>query len=769
MSEPIAIVGVGGLFPSCPDLKTYWRTIERGVDTAREAPAGRWVLPPDQAFQAGDPAPDRVYSTRACFLEPFTPDLTGIRLDGADLARLDPSVQLAVHLGGTAYRDAGLSHVDPNRVAVMVGNIALPTEGASRIAEGLLGASLEQDFTRGSGRQLPGSAFAGSADERNHWAVASPVGIMAQALGLGGAHLALDAACASSLFSIYLAMCALREGRADAVMAGGLSRPDALYTQMGFSQLQALSARGKCAPFDHQGDGLVVGEGGAFFMLRRLYDALANDEKVYAVIKGVGLSNDVDGRLLAPSVEGQTRALQAAYRSAGWKPSEVDLFECHATGTPLGDATEFRSLCNLVYGDSYRTEGCVIGSVKSNVGHLLTGAGAASLAKVIMAIQHATLPPTANFEKPSEQIALRGSPFRVQKEATAWPTPEGRPRRAAINGFGFGGTNAHVLVEEWTGRNDPGMVSRTLFERSAEPPLARTESAGTSRRPVEVIGMGAHVGPFKNRQALCHRLMSEKRASGAKRKRNYWSQPDAPRGYFLEELEIPVGRFRIPPRELEEAMVQQTLMLDVALEALADAAVLDDDHRLPEHVGLRTGVFVGLSLDPNTTNFNLRWAGLANGLTEAMAKNGVEPDELLDQLSAPLNANRTMGALGSIVASRVAREFGVGGPCFALSTEESSGLTAFDVAFRALERGDIDLAVVGAVDLLADPRTVMAIQALKRVTDRARPFCRESDGMMLSEGAAAVVLKRGDLELASRARALVRGVGSGHRWCCGWA
>src|SRR5205085_9731689 len=170
------------------------------------------------------------------------------------------------------------------------------------------------------------------------------------------------------------------------------------YTQMGFAQLRALSPSGHCAPFDAAADGLMVGEGAGVFVLKRLSDALKHGDTILAVIAGVGLSNDMHGNLLAPAKEGQLRAMRAAYRAAGWQPQAADLIECHATGTPVGDAVEFESLREL-WGDAgWKVGRCVIGSVKSTVGHLLTGAGAAATAKVVWALGKGLLPPQANFD-----------------------------------------------------------------------------------------------------------------------------------------------------------------------------------------------------------------------------------------------------------------------------------------------------------------------------------------------------------------------------------
>ncbi len=261
---------------------------------------------------------------------------------------------------------------------------------------------------------------AGKTEPMNAFPAGLPAAVVARALGLGGPAYTIDAACGSSLYSLKLAIDELRSGRADAMLCGGVSRPDPLYTQMGFSQLRALSARGVASPLDQRGDGLVVGEGAGMFVLKRLDDAQAHGDQIYGVVAGIGLSNDIHGDLLAPSSEGQLRAMRMAYDQAGWSPDDVDLIECHAAGTPVGDAVEVESLRTLWGKSGWQRRQCAIGSVKSNIGHALTAAGAAGLLKVLLALKNTTLPPTANFERPAPSLGLDDSPFRVLTEPEPW-------------------------------------------------------------------------------------------------------------------------------------------------------------------------------------------------------------------------------------------------------------------------------------------------------------------------------------------------------------
>jgi len=621
---------------------------------------------------------------------------------------LDPMFHVALHSAKAAFEGAQTETLDRARVGVIFGNIALPTDAASRLAVETIGRA----YAESRGRSTP----TGETHPLNRYVAGLPAGLVAQALGLGGGGYTLDAACASSLYAIKLAMDELVAGRADAMLAGGMARPSCLYTQMGFSQLRALSPNGTCSPFDRRANGLVVGEGGGMFLLKRLADAERDGDTIHGVLCGVGLSNDLGGSLLAPSSEGQVRAMRDAYAQAGWQPHDVDLIECHATGTPVGDAAEVSSLRELwgAGGDHGR---CVIGSVKSNVGHLLTGAGAAGLMKVLFALANRRLPPTANFADANPESALSESPFAVLSESREWKTrDEETPRRAAISAFGFGGINAHLLDEE----------SSTEF--STEDPADSQEVSGifpngTSSNEagddVAIVGLETAFGRWSGRRAFQERVFGGQPDTAADEPaapRHWWGLTEGadPRfaGHYLDGLRIPLKRFRIPPKELEEMLPQQLLMLRVMAGAIRDAGV-ETSQANP-----RAGVFIGIALDLNTTNYHVRWS---------------LPEGERDAAMAPLTANRTMGALGGIVASRLAREFRIGGPSYTISSEETSGLRALEVAVRALRRHELDFALVGAVDLAGDPRAVLH-------TDKTMPFGAE--GSRVGEGAAAFVLKR---------------------------
>jgi acyl transferase domain-containing protein/3-hydroxymyristoyl/3-hydroxydecanoyl-(acyl carrier protein) dehydratase len=758
--EPrVAVVGMGGVFPGAATPDRLWDHVAAATDASRDVPPGRWLLDPAEAYDPAVARPDRVYSRRGYFADTIDLRAEGLDLPPRLLPGLDPVFHLALEAGRQAFAAGLTRHLDRRRVGVVLGNIALPTEGASALARAWLGRTFEE--------KVRGDAAGGPAAGAALYGTGLPAGVLARALGLGGGSYTLDAACASSLYALKLAADELRAGRADAMLAGGVSRPDCLYTQMGFSQLRALSPAGRCRPFDAAADGLVVGEGAGVFLLKRLDDALRDGDPILALLAGVGLSNDVGGGLLAPAGEGQLRAMHAAYREAGWAPQDVDLVECHATGTPVGDAVEFQSL-RALWGDrGWRPGQCVIGSVKSTVGHLLTAAGAAAVAKVLGALRAQTLPPTANYRSPAAGLDYEASPFRVLAERRPWPRRGDRPRRAAVSGFGFGGVNAHLLLEEWL----PGRPARrTHF---LPPPAAQPPAPAA----VAVVGMEAHFGPWPSLQAFKERVLGGGELREPRPPARWWGVPASAwfrregldavgfAGFFLDgPLAVAADRFRIPPLELREMLPQQLLMLEVAWGAMARAPVREDRRA-------RTGVYLGLGIDLNTTNFQVRWSVLRQARAWARARGG-RPEgagvegwarALADAAGPPLSANRTMGALGSIAASRIAREFRLGGPCFTLCGEEGSGLRALEAAVRALQRGEIDQALAGAVDMAGDVRAVLTAHARRpfSASGKACPFDAGADGTVPGEGAAAVVLKRLEDAVADgdTIHAVIRGVG----------
>ena len=754
---------MAGLLPGANTLDAFWDNLVHKRSACRTVGRDRWRLDPDvmtsEKLQA-----DKVVSRMACLLnQDIDYCFDNLDLDHGLLRDLDPLHRIVLHTGREAFYKANHESIDRKRTGVILAAIALPTDVSSLIAEKILGSYLEQQLFNPKTEDVapaltPTQCLAGRM-------TGFPAALLAKGLGLGNGTHTLDAACASSLVAFKLACDALSQHRADAMLVGGVSRPDCLYTQVGFSQLRALSPSGICAPFDKRADGLVVGEGAGMFVLKRLDDAVRDGDQVLSVIKGIGLSNDMGGSILAPMSEGQVRAMRMAYDHAGWTPDQVDLMECHGAGTPLGDQTELSSLVSLWQDIDTPNGTCPIGSVKSTIGHLLTGAGAAGTLKVLLALKNNNLPPTNNYAEPTENSLLIDSPFRVQKEVADWTPRDARtPRRAAVSAFGFGGINAHMLLEEWS---NPGTFKKdaveqtihTVTENDHNVPSIRTE-----KPLVAIVGMSAAVGKLSSLRAFQeavfnghsifeHHTHLRGQPIGAE---SFFRQWVPENGAFMQDISMDVGWFRIPPNEIPDILPQHLLMLKLCRSALLDAGVTLREKRP------RMGVMVGADFDYEATNYHLRWI-LDQNIHKWEKTYGLNLDDvnvqewinrLKSSLSQPLTSNRTLGALPSVIASRIAKEFLLGGPSFVVSCEEASGIKALEIATRALQDNDTDMMLVGAVDFTRDLRYLATHHQTRPCSRDANitPFDSSAQGTLPGEGGTALVLKRLEDAIAEKDR-----------------
>ncbi len=767
----IAIVGAAGIFPDADDIETFWKNIVAGHCAITPVPSERWGVP-REAIQSVSPPTgiesDKVRSLHAGVIGRIPFDPVAFNLPTGLEAVLDPLHRLVLTTGHMALEDCVGRKVDRERTGVILASIALPTETASALTREVYAYLVETGLFPASPPRAPHIDACRALAAR---VTAFPAALLASSLNLGGGTFTLDAARASSLYAVKLACDELRAGRVDTMLVGGAARTDLLYTQMGFTQLQALSPTGRCAPFDASADGLVVGEGCGCIVLRRLSDARRDGDRIYGLVAGAGVSNDMRGNLLAPDTEGQLRAMRMAYRQAGWQPSDVDLIECHGAGTPLGDRVELQSLAALWQNQSASPGQCPIGSIKSMTGHLLTGAGMAGLLKVLMGMQHNILPPSLGFENAPADSPLDGGPFRVQTAAAPWERRDrDRPRRAAVSAFGFGGINAHLLVEAYRpDRAGPAAVV------SKAPAVPLTSISPPPSPDVAIVGMEAHIGQVKGLKAFQEAVFNGRRAFRPASAARWKDCPalvagllggkNVP-GNYLEDFEIELGAFGIPPSELDDILPQHLLMLTVAAGALEDATMPHREERP------RMGAVIGMEFDLEDTNFHLRWR--MPDLVEQWRENhrlSMSPDDyrawtaaLQADLSPPLTHSRTLGSLGGIIASRIARAFRLGGPSFVVSGEELAGLKALSIARQALQNDEVDAMLVGAVDLPGDLRRMAILERLRAFSGQplVAPFDATAEGTLPGEGAAALVLKRLEDARADgdRIYGLVQGTGS---------
>lgn len=460
-NNPIAIVGMAGLFPMARNYREFWQNIVDGTDCTEEVPESRWRL---EDYYDPDPSvPDKTYSHRGGFVPhvDFSPLEWGLPPNQLDLTSTMQLLSLGV--ARDVLRDASavcsdwydasttgcvlgttgpvpLTHPLAARLSTpvlkeVVRSCGLTTEDAEKIAE-----KYTQAFTPWEESTFPGL-------------LANVVaGRVANRLGLGGMNSTVDAACAASLSAVRVAIAELVDGRADMMITGGVDTENSIFGFMCFSKTQALSRSSKISPFSDAADGTLLGEGVGMLALRRLSDAQRDGNRIYAVIRGLGSSSD--GRsnsIYAPLAKGQRVALDRAYADADCPPDSVELFEAHATGTPVGDRTELSALGGLLRESSAEQHFAALGSVKSQIGHTKGAAGTASLMKLALSLYNKTLPPTINVERTNPSVDFSDAPFYVNVKTRPWIRDPHRPvRRAAASAMGFGGTNFHFVLEEHT-------------------------------------------------------------------------------------------------------------------------------------------------------------------------------------------------------------------------------------------------------------------------------------------------------------------------------
>ena len=474
-SGSIAVVGIGSRFPEAQNTGEYWENIINGKNSIQEVPLNRW----DPRFY-WDPdrnAPNKTYSKIGSFtdLSDFNP------LDFGILPNALPHIPGAQKIGLLCVKEA-VEHTGLPDMGIPFDRIGV-FMGTSVCAGGISDYSVQVDKDRLINTLSEGSLFKGAdskarkkaldefgsllhdpehaVNEDSNPEILSNIvaGRIANAFNFTGPNYTADAACASSPAAVLNAVRALQAGQVDAAVAGGADFSNDPLSYVTFSKVGALSPHMSC-PFDERADGFVMGEGGGVLILKRLEDAERDGDRIYAVIKGIGSSSDGSGKgITAPNPEGQMKALKNAYLDARVAPDTVGLYEAHGTSTPAGDAAEFRA-ASAFFRRHTAGRNCIpMGSVKSQIGHIKAAAGIAGLIKCILALHTRILPPTINVKKVNPAFNIQESPFTIHTACSPWES-DGNPRRAACSSMGFGGTNFHVILEEYTGGAEYGAESR---------------------------------------------------------------------------------------------------------------------------------------------------------------------------------------------------------------------------------------------------------------------------------------------------------------------
>lgn len=463
-NTPVAIIGMGCFFPNALDLKNYWRLLFNGEDCIREVPETHW-----SAKDYYDPNPhkaDLTYCKRGGFLPSTTFDPMEFGIPPNTMEATDTSQLFGLMAAKIALEDAGYgqsNNGDHSRTSVILGvtgtqelviplssRLGFPKWRRALEASGISPEKTEEVIRRISEAYVPWqeNSFPGLLGN------VIP-GRIANRLNLGGSNFAGDAACASSMSGLHTALLELITGRSDMVVTGGVDTLNDIFMHLCFASTGILSSTGDARPFSKDADGTVLGEGVGIVVLKRLNEAEQDGDRIYAVIKSVGVSSDGKSQsIYAPNAKGQLRALRRAYDLADVDPATVELVEAHGTGTRVGDKVELQALTQCFqYGlsDQKAKQWCALGAVKSMIGHTKAAAGSAGLIKAALALHHKVLPPTIKADRPDPDLKIENTPFYLNTQTRPWfSNPEkGHPRRCGVSAFGFGGSNFHVVLEEY--------------------------------------------------------------------------------------------------------------------------------------------------------------------------------------------------------------------------------------------------------------------------------------------------------------------------------
>jgi acyl transferase domain-containing protein/acyl carrier protein len=783
VTEPLAIIGMACRLPGADGLEAFWQLVAEGRTAWGPLPESRFRR--DLYFDPEKGKPGRSYSDIGGLVPDRPVDQHRCPVTDELLERYDVAHHIFLEVASDACRDAGL---DPfampadRRTGVYVGH----TGGSSKIgdivyatgideAASLLGdveaarrvlgddvRNVAAELTREVRRRYPGRM----PKQRLDLGAIGAAAIVHEAMRLRGPFLVVDAACASSLQALAIAARSLLQGGIDQAIVGGASycKSDSLVL---FSAAQSVSATGSC-PFGEAADGLVTAEGYVAIVLKTLSRAMADGDRIRAVIRGVGVASDGKGKSLwAPRQEGQVAAVQRAYAD----PRDLDrleYIETHATSTQVGDATELAALARVMAGHVPPGRKLPIGSVKANIGHTLETAGIASLVKVVLSLEHGVIPPGSTCEELSRAFDWERGPFVVPREAQRWPAhADGSPRLAAVNAFGIGGLNVHVAIAEHVA---PSAAVRP----------ARVDSA-PEHDAIAIVGAGCILPGSLSRESFFARLERGDSAIGPvpadrwdpravldpSRPRTWHVVSDA--GGFVRDFAYDWRRHKVPPKQIAAANPLQFMLLDAADEALADAGGAAAIDRT------RTAVVVGTLFGGDFSNqlqMGLRLPETARYLHAALERRGLGAAERARIVAAyektllehmPALVDETGSFTSSTLASRLTKTFDLMGGALALDAGDCSSVAALAAAADMLRVGDCDAVLCAAGERCLDLMSYEGRSLGGYLSPR--PTCVLEDlqdgGDVPAEGAVVFVLKRlADARAAGDSiRGVIRGIG----------
>lgn len=672
--EPIAIIGRGCVLPGCfsPDQLNSLLSIG---GTAISQPISTDL---NRQLEKAAEALKKVRSFNQGYIQEFYKIFNSLDygFDTQLINQLDPLFHWSLYAAKKALLEARMLNAPiRQQTGLILGNLGFPSSSLCRLYENtILNAC------------LPDLIQTDSINPYNRFMTGFPAILIKQVFGLGKRAFALDAACASSLYAVKYACDMLHQEAADAMLVGGVNGSDPTLLYISLAKLNALSVSGQSRPFNKETDGLVPGAGSAFIVLKRLEDAERNQDNILGIIRGIAISNNgADKSLNIPSQKEQVNCMQKALEIAQVDHQEVSYIECHAAGIAIQDAIEIRSM-HQVY---QHPESIPIGSIKANIGHLISVSGIASILKVISSFENHCLYPTPHVHPMLPEIDKFG--FRLLDHLEHWPKEEQRSRIAAISTFGFGGNNAHLIMQE------PQKTTGPIRRKKQEIP------------PCAIVGVRLHTNQTCQPADFLNLLLSKKIKHSKE---------------SLDEASFSFNQLPSPPHDLQNSSGQQLIMLQLALDLSKQIKQMDQE---------RTAIFIGAENDPELCRITLQ-----SNLKDLIEKNDhLFPSEAwLEEaksqiISPPITSSTINGHMLNQIANKINKALHISGPGMTVMAEELSGDTALYLALLSLQNKEIDTAIVGAVDLCLN-------QFQEEISKETLPASHQTAG----DGAVILLIKR---------------------------
>ena len=787
---PVAIIGMACRLPGADNLQQYWDLLINGRSAVAELPAER--LNQELYYDPRKGQRNKTYSKLGAIISSRQFNRQACPIPNELERGVDNAHLLMCEVAAAACRHAGL---DP---------FQLPLRNTGVYVAHAQGSNLNGDYTFGTSieeaaqflREVPqftelepqvqeavlnelidvirSECPQRRADSPN-LATNMIAGTISKAFRLNGPYMAVNSACASSLQAVLFAVRALQLGRIDMAIVGGASdcKSDSLVL---FSHAQSMSETGS-RPFDSGADGLICSEGYVSLVLKTLPRALADGDRIQAVIRGLGMSSDGKGKSLwAPRKEGQIKAMERAYRN-GLEMSTLQYIEAHATSTSLGDATELNALAEVLSDKLPAGRKIPVTSVKANIGHALEAAGLASVVKAVLCMQHRTFVPAINIRALNNKIDWQNVPIYIPQQAAPWPEqPNGLPRRAGVNAFGIGGLNVHLLMEEYVAQSAASHAT----------PVANQQVPSSEQGSIAVVGMGC-IFPGAPTPAAFWKLIADARDPKGPVPPGRW-RPDlaykpgvaepyrspTTLGGYITDFAYDWRKHKLPPKQLEQADPLQFMLLEAADQALIDAG-----YDKKEFDRTRTAAIVGTDFGSDfgaQLQVGLRLPYIEQILKKSLLRrniDGTRSHELTQQYARvllkhwPALIDESGSFSTSTLASRITKTMNLMGGAVAIDSGDASAAAALATSIDLLLSGDCDtlFCAAGARRMgLAQYEGMAAVGVLARSEQVAGPFDTEARGVVPGEGVGVLLLKRlSDARRAGdRIHAIIRGVGAAY-------